>query len=59
MKRPALQSERVGVLWMAFQACKVFGSFEKCTPGLQEPTRVGQQKSTNADWNSDKVATWR
>ena len=29
MKRPALQSKRVGVLRMAFRARKVFGTFEK------------------------------
>ena len=34
MKRPALQNKRVGVLRMAFRACKVFGSFEKLTPGF-------------------------
>ena len=33
MKRPALQNKRVGVLRMAFRARKVFGSFEKLTPG--------------------------
>ena len=35
MKRPALQSKRVGVLRMAFRARKVFGSFEKRTPGRE------------------------
>ena len=35
MKRPALQNKRVGVLRMAFGARKVFGSFEKRTPGLE------------------------
>ena len=34
MKRPALQNKQVGVLRMAFRARKVFGSFEKRTPGL-------------------------
>ena len=34
MKRPALQSKRVGVLQMAFRAHKVFGSFEKRMPDL-------------------------
>ena len=34
MKRPALQNKWVGVLGMAFRASKVFGSFEKRTPGL-------------------------
>ena len=34
MKRPALQTKRVGVLRIAFRARKVFGSFEKRTPGL-------------------------
>ena len=33
MKRPALQNKRVGVLRMAFRARKVFGSFERRTPG--------------------------
>ena len=33
VKRPALQNKWVGVLRMAFQACKVLGSFEKRTPG--------------------------
>ena len=33
MKRPALQNERVGVLRTAFQARKVFGTFEKRTTG--------------------------
>ena len=36
VKRPALQNKRVGVLRMAFRARKVFGSFEKRKPGLQE-----------------------
>ena len=34
MKRTALQNKRVGVLRMAFRARKVFGCFEKRTPGL-------------------------
>ena len=34
VKRPALQNKRVGVLEMAFRAGKVFGSFDKHTPGL-------------------------
>ena len=33
MKRPALQNKQVGVLRMAFRARKVFGTFEKRTPG--------------------------
>ena len=32
MKRPALQSKPVGVLEMAFQTQKVFGTFEKRAP---------------------------
>ena len=36
IKRPALQNKRVGVLRMGFRARKVFGSFEKRTPGLKE-----------------------
>jgi len=34
MKRPTLKNERLVVLGMAFRARKVFGSFEKRTPGL-------------------------
>ena len=44
MKRPALQSKRVGVLRMAFQARDVFGSFEKRTPvndTRKTPTAAG------------------
>ena len=37
MKRPSLQSKRVGVLQMAFQTRKVFGTFEKRAPGLKSP----------------------
>ena len=33
MERPALWNKRVGVLRIAFRARKVFGSFEKRTPG--------------------------
>ena len=33
MKRPALKNKRVVVSGMAFRARKVFGSFEKHTPG--------------------------
>ena len=40
MKRPALQNKRVGVLRMAFRACKVFGSFEKRTPGVAVKKRL-------------------
>ena len=43
MQRPALQSKRVGVLRMAFRARKVFGSFEKRTPGPSCP-KPGYQK---------------
>ena len=32
MKRPGLQSKRVGVLQMAFRTRKVFGTFEKRAP---------------------------
>ena len=35
-KRPTLQNKRVRVLGMAFRARKVFGSFDKHTPGLFE-----------------------
>ena len=35
LKRPASQSKRVGVLWMAFLARKAFGTFEKRAPGLE------------------------
>ena len=39
IKRPALKNERVGVLWMAFRARKVFRSYEKRTAGpvVQKP----------------------
>ena len=33
MKKPALQNKDVGVLGMAFRARKVFGTFEKRSPG--------------------------
>ena len=33
MKRPASQNKRGGVLRMAFQVRKVFGTFEKRAPG--------------------------
>ena len=33
MKRPALQNKRIGVSRMAFQARKVFETFEKRAPG--------------------------
>ena len=33
MKTPALKNERLVVLGMTFRARKVFGSFEKRTPG--------------------------
>ena len=36
MKRPALQNKRVRVLRMAFRALRVFGTFEKRTPGGKE-----------------------
>ena len=34
MERPPLQNKRVGVLRIAFQARKSFGTFEKRAPGL-------------------------
>ena len=37
MNRPALQSKQVGVSRMAFRARKVFGTFEKRTPGPSWP----------------------
>ena len=36
MKRSALQNERVVVLRMAFRARKVFGTFEKRAPGIEQ-----------------------
>ena len=36
MKRPALQNKQVVVSGMAFQACKVFGAFEKHAWPLNE-----------------------
>ena len=46
MKRPALQSKRVGVLRMAFRARNVFESFEKRTPALLR----GQSQATQAKY---------
>ena len=36
MKKPALQNKDVGVLGMAFRARKVFGTFEKRAPEVNE-----------------------
>jgi len=35
MKRPALQNKQVVLLWMAFRARKVLGTFEKQGPDLK------------------------
>ena len=63
MKRPALQNKRVGVLGTAFLACKVFGSFEKRTPGdrgvyqklVEEITweKRKKQKKTKRNFNEN------
>ena len=43
MKRPASQNKRGGVLRMAFRVRKVFGTFEKRTPGaVRDPSRAGR-----------------
>ena len=48
MKRPTLQSKRVGVSRMAFRGSKVFGSFEKRTPGVKLVS------ITNRNYDGDK-----
>ena len=45
MKRPAIQNKQVGVLQMDFRARKVFGSFEKHTPGHKNFNAVSHKRA--------------